>query len=498
MTPPMSQWPVFRQVLTRAEQDPGKTAIVSAAGSLSWGELGEAIRRRAGFLTGQFGVQPGDRIALLAESDADFVTTYFAVHSIGAVSAPLDPHMPGDRLAASVQRLAPKLVVSREPLDADIGPQARYGALAAGGDDDRADTEGPEVAPEQTADILLTTGTTAESKAVVLSHRALAVAAAHINRFIQTRVDAVEVLPLALHHSFGLGRVRCVLSLGATLVLVPGFLDIAKIIDALAAHRATGFASVPSGMAMLLRDGGSNLSRFADRLEYLELGSSAMPIEQKHALMKVFPKTRICMHYGLTEASRSAFLSFHDDRDRLGSIGRPSPGVEMRVVDSSGRAVDAGETGEIEIRGPHLMTGYWRDPERTARTLRDGWLRTGDVGHADTDGYLHLEARVDDVINVGGRKVLPQEIEQVLLGHPAVADCACVGIPDPQGLSGQIISAWLVPKRADVSLPAFSELAKLTREKLEPYKTPRRFRWTEEIPKSPAGKVLRNRLRDAG
>jgi acyl-coenzyme A synthetase/AMP-(fatty) acid ligase len=128
--------------------------------------------------------------------------------------------------------------------------------------------------------------------------------------------------------------------------------------------------------------------------------------------------------------------------------------------------------------------------------LRDGWLRTGDIGWRDGEGYFHLEARADDVINVGGRNILPREIEEILAGHPAIAECACVGIPDPQGLSGEIISAWLVPKHANATLPGSAELAKLLRQKLEPYKTPRKFQWTDRIPRSSTGKVLRRRLRE--
>jgi long-chain acyl-CoA synthetase len=202
------------------------------------------------------------------------------------------------------------------------------------------------------------------------------------------------------------------------------------------------------------------------------------------------------MHYGLTEASRSAYISFHDDKDKLDSIGRPSPGVDMRIAGQSGETAEAGTAGQIEVRGGHLMTGYWQDPALTAETMHDGWLRTGDIGRTDSDGRFYLEARADDVINVGGRKVLPQEIEEVLASHPAIAECACVGIPDPQGLSGEIISAWLVPRRADAERPGFAELAKLLRQTLEPFKAPREFHWIDRIPRSSAGKVLRRQLRE--
>ena len=492
----MTAVPVFRQVLAHAGTPAAaaRTALVCGDRSLSYAELERRVSDCAAFLAAERGLGPGEHAVLLAEASEDFVATYLAVHSLGAVCVPLDAHTPPDRFAGIVRRLAPRVVIARATPGADLPAGLRFDDLAAG-----AAMPAPafEVQMSQAADILFTTGTTSTSKGVVLSHGALAAACSHINRFVGTRPDALEVLPLSLGHSFGLGRVRAVLSLGATLVLVPGgFVNAARVTRALTDHNATGFASVPAGIAILLGEGDA-LGRFAGQLDYVEIGSSAMPLEHKRRLMELLPETRLCMHYGLTEASRSAFQEFHTDRDKLDSIGRPSPGVELRVVAESGRPAARGETGQLEVRGGHLMSGYWQDPERTARTLRDGWLRTGDLGREDDEGYFYLEAREDDVVNVGGRKVLPQEIEEVLGAHPAIADCACAGVPDPQGLSGEVVAVWLVPKDADAR-PPFSELAKLLRGKLEPYKTPRRFYWTDSIPRSPAGKVLRRRLRESG
>ncbi|MEX2126168.1 MAG: class I adenylate-forming enzyme family protein [Woeseia sp.] len=490
----MSLQPVFQQILAHADGAADKAAIISGDQVLTYGELGTRVTRSAAVLENRFKVKPGDRVILLTDSSSDFIATYLAVHSLGGVCAPFSSDIADDRLSRVVQRLSPRIVVS-ETLRAGVQNHVRYSELTDI-HTTSASTGVPGVSIDQTADILFTTGTTARSKGVVLSHRAVATASAHINAFIGTRADDVEVLSLLLGHSFGLGRMRCVLSIGATLVLAPGIVNAAKITNALLVHRATGFASVPAGIAILLSDEGSSLSQFAGQLKYIEIGSSTMPLERKLRLMRLLPNTRICMHYGLTEASRSAYISFHDEKTKLDSIGRPSPGVEMRIVDRSGDAADVGAEGHIEVRGDHLMTEYWQDPQLTAETLRDGWLRTGDLGLATADGYYYLKARSSDVINVGGRKVMPQEIEEILATHPAIAECACVGIPDPQGLSGEIVSAYLVARLPDAPLPGFPELAKLLRQKLEPYKTPRQFRWVAEIPKSASGKVLRRQLRD--
>jgi long-chain acyl-CoA synthetase len=409
---------------------------------------------------------------------------------------PLDPKISERHFTDILERVDPRVIVAETRIGADTVKCISFEELAAECSANNS-VDSFEIDAGQPADILFTTGTTGRSKGVVLSHRALTTACAHINAFIGTQAEAVEVLPLPLSHSFGLGRVRCILSIGATLVLLPGFVNTAILLNALSEHHATGFASVPTGIAILLSDSGIGLEQFAQQLEYIEIGSAPMPQDQKQHLMRLLPDTRICMHYGLTEASRSAYLNFHDDRDRLDSIGKPSPGVSMRVVDESGHEAVNGTDGQIQISGGHLMSEYWQDADLTAKTLNDGWLTTGDRGRRDPDGYFYLLARTSDIINVGGRKVSPHELEEILASHPAITECVCVGLPDPQGISGEIISAFLVADSDAEDLPKFSELAKLLRQHVEPHKIPRRFKWIDEIPKSSSGKVLRRRLKDA-
>jgi long-chain acyl-CoA synthetase len=486
--------PVYRQILAHADTTPVKAAIASERQSISYAELASRIRSIAAVLVRKFGVSAGDRIVMLADSNADFVCAYLAAHSIGAICVPLDPHTSDERLCDILDRVLPRIIVAESSIQQPGYDSILFSDLLRNERADKTFVSSGDVIDDQPADILFTTGTTGYPKGVVLSHRALAKTSAHINEFIQMRADAVEVLPLPLSHSFGLGRVRCVLVAGATLILTPGFVNSSKIVAAISKHRATGFASVPTGVAILLAREDSALGQFATQLTYLEIGSSAMPMQQKKHLMRLLPETRICMHYGLTEASRSTYLSFHDDKDKLESIGRPSPGVRLRIVDDVGLEVDSGIDGHIEIFGAHVMTEYWQDPELTAKHLHKNWLRTGDLGCRDNDGFFYLKARSSDIINVGGRKVAPQEIESILLSHPAVTDCACVGIPDPQGISGEIISAYLVADPDQVEKPDFSDLAKLLRMKLEPYKIPRRFTWIDAIPRSSSGKIIRRQI----
>ena len=278
---------------------------------------------------------------------------------------------------------------------------------------------------------------------------------------------------------------------GNTLVLEAGMVNAARLLKRVLDLRATGLALVPAGLELLLRMTRNRLADAQSHLRYLEIGSAAMRPETKRKLMEYLPHTRICHHYGLTEASRAAFCEYHADREQLDSIGRASPNVEIAVRDSHGNTLPPGEMGELTVRGGIVMKEYWKQPNLTAQTLRDGWLRTGDCGYQNGEGYLYLVGRQNDLINVGGMKASPEEVEQALCEHPRVADAACVGAPDPNGITGQCVKAFIV---SDEEIPS-TELVAWLRNRLEEYKIPRMWVQAPSIPKTASGKIQRQLLR---
>jgi long-chain acyl-CoA synthetase len=318
-------------------------------------------------------------------------------------------------------------------------------------------------------------------------------AALHINATIGSSEHDVEVLPLPLFHSFGLGRLRCNLLAGATTVLVDGFRFHGELFDLMERHCATGFVGVPAVFALLLRARGEGLAAFREQLRYIEIGSAPMPLEHKLALVELLPRTDLWMHYGLTEASRSSFIEFHRHRDRLESAGRPSPGVQVSVRDDVGNEQPAGQEGLIWIAGQHVSPGYWDDPELNAQTFKEGWVCSGDVGHLDEEGFLYVHGRRDDMINVGGFNVSPDEVERSLVEHPCVLDAACVGVPDSRGV-GKLVRAHVV-HRPGCERPSDVELARWVAERLEPYKVPTMFVWQPQLPRTSSGKLIRATLR---
>lgn len=479
----------------RARREPDRVAVVAGDTVLGWGELGRRVCGAAATLALR-GVGRGDRVLLAASSSPAFVCGYFAAHHLGAVALPVDPRIPEARLADIAERTAPKAILLARAVSAgriagcDVGDVEELGRPSTAGSNAR---DPVTRAPEDAADVLFTSGTTGRPKGVVLSHRAIAATARSINAFVGNGPDDREVVPLPLSHSFGLGRMRCQVLAGGTLVLVDGFTAAGSLFAALEEWRASGFSFVPAGLSVLFKTTGDRLGDFAGSLRWTEIGSAAMPSEDKARLMRLLPTTRLCMHYGLTEASRSAFMEFHASKAKLDTIGRATPGVEMRVVDDSGRERRDGERGKIVVRGANVMSEYWQDGELTRDAWIDGWLVTGDVGWRDSSGDFHLEGREKDMINVGGREVSPIEIERVLEELPEVAECACVGIPDPQGVTGLAVKAFLVAKPGAAALPP-KALAKHLRGRIEPYKMPAAFQWIESIPRTENGKVQRAKL----
>jgi long-chain acyl-CoA synthetase len=472
---------IVEALRARAAAHPDRLAIACAEQHISYGDLWSRVVTAACHLSDQ-GVQPGQRVLLVAPSSPAFAYGYLACHLLGAVAVMLDPHAPAARREELVRRTAPALEFGpHRPLEELESLPARQGHFG-----------GP--APRDLADLMFTTGTTGRPKGVPLTHAAIAAAAAHINAVIGTRDGDVEVVPIPLYHSFGLGRLRCALSAGAAVVLVQGFRLPGEIFAALERHRATGLAGVPAGFAVLLRFGERGLGSFADRLRYVEIGSAPMPLDHKRLLMSLLPRTSLFMHYGLTEASRSAFIEFHRDEARLHTVGRPAPGVHIEARDEAGGGCAPGTPGMLWISGPHVARAYWDDAELSEATFRDGAVRSGDVGHVDEEGFIHLHGRLDDMVNVGGFNVAPDEVERALAEHPAVQEAGCVGMPDPRGISGQVLRAFLVRRGSCVAL-SDADLSRWIAQRLEPYKVPARYDWVEALPRTASGKLLRAALR---
>lgn len=473
--------PVVQTVLQHGENAPGKTALILHGEHISYRQLSQGIRAAAAYLRGK-GVRKGDAVALFAEKSFPFFAFYFGSHLLGAPVLNLDADLKEERLNYIFKQLQPRLC---------LGPGIRSAATFES--IELADVEPLRAAAfpplESVADIMFTTGSTGEPKGVLLTHANIAAATRNINTYIGTAEEDTEVIALPICHSFGMGRVRCVLSAGGTLVPVAGFGNARKLYAAMREYRATGFAMVPAAWNMLSQSSGDALGEFAEQLRYIEIGSSSMPPAEKRRLAEMLPNTRICMHYGLTEASRSAFMEFHEDAAHADSVGRAAPNTEIRIYDEAGQ--QATGVGELAIRGEHVMKRYLGT---TPAETYDGFFRTGDMGWYDAEGYLHLCGRIKEMINSGGKKISPIEVETLLNEHEDIQECACAGLPDDSGVLGEIVTAFIV-LRPGVERIKLIHVRRFLHGKLEDYKLPMRVEMIEALPKTASGKLQRNKLK---
>ena len=476
---------LLRAIFGHAVSTPDKTALVVGAERVSYSRLLSLTCGAAAYLR-TLGLKTGDYILLSAQKEVEFVYLYLAAHLLGVINVVVDAASPRSRLEYIMGIIKPQVVFGND-IGIDTCRCVSFNDIAL---KEVTSVEVPSILPTDVADVMFTTGTTGAPKGVCLSHDNISGSASNTNAFIGNGADDVEALALPLSHSFGLGRMRCVLSVGATLVLIGNFANLKSFFTVLENEKVTGFGMVPAVWQYIKRISGSRIGKFANQLRYIEIGSAPLPVEDKRLLMELFPKTRLCMHYGLTEASRALFTEFHNATD-LDSVGVPSSAqVEVCVLDEEGRAVADGTDGEICVRGNMVSCSYFLQ-EDNKNAYWGEWFRTGDWGHRDSNGYFYLTGRKKELINVGGEKVSPVIIEKAILSL-CINDCACVAVPDPKGVLGEVPKAYLVKGSSALEIEDIkARLAAL----LLPHEIPVEWEWVEQIPRTSSGKVQRLKLK---
>jgi long-chain acyl-CoA synthetase len=462
------------------------------------------------------GVRPGDRVVVLMANCPEVGVTYTGIWRAGAVAVPVIflaaagdvRHIVLDSQAAALVTTAELLPKAREATAGLDLPLIVAGAGAPGeggeppGGSDRLpreiafaelEAEQPGTIADRRDDdlaaLLYTGGTTGRSKGVMLTHANLCHAGA-ASRAV-SNLDGVTrgILPLPLSHAYGVlvtvGRVHATEPQSVVLMRwfdPEGWLALAQ------EQRAQTTALVPSMIAMLLAQPLESYD--LSSLRYVYSGAAPLPLELARELERRVPTALVLEGYGCTESS-SIIAATPPGARRLGSVGIPVPGVEVRIVADDGTPLAPGQDGEIVLRGPNVMAGYWHDQEETAQAMAGGWLHTGDIGHLDHDGYLTIVDRKKDLIIRGGFNVFPRDVEDVLVQHPGVAAAAVVGRPDARLGEEVVAFVALRPGARD----SVDDLIEFARERLAATKSPREIRVVEAIPLTPVGKADRKRLR---
>lgn len=523
----------------RAKEAPDRPAVIFFGRRLSYGQLIGYVDRVAAGLK-DLGLDPGERLALLLPNCPQYVISFLAAIKAGLTVVPLNPlsterelefivRDAGIKAAVALDLLAARVQKVRERLSADgfssllsrvfyaaipeflpfplnrlyplrqpLSPEARsalrhglfFGRLLS--TQARPLVPAPVDYEKDLAVLIYTGGTTGKPKGVMLSHRALVVNASQVVAWGQM-VPADRVLAvLPLFHGFGMSvGMNAPLITGAASVLVPRY-NAGDLLQVIHRQRPTLFAGVPTMYIGMINH--PDLKRYdLSSLRGCFAGAAALPAEVKRRWEEL-TGGRLLEGYGLTEAVTAKSANPYRGLNKTGSIGLPFPDTVMEIVDieTGEKVLKPGEIGEIRLKSPDLMLGYWNRPEETAAALRGGWLYTGDLGKMDEDGYFYIVERKKDLIITGGFNVYPREVEDVLYLHPAVKEASVIGVPDEY--RGEAVKAFVVLREGMTATEA--EIMAFCREHLTPYKVPRQVEFVPDLPKSAIGKVLRRALRE--
>jgi acyl-CoA synthetase (AMP-forming)/AMP-acid ligase II len=496
-------------------------AVVDTTTRLSFRALASKVDEAARALVAS-GVQPGDRVALWAPNSAQWVIISFAVYSAGAVLVPLNTRYKGEEAGHVLRTSRARLlfttsdflgtdlvalltgvaglecleekVVLEGPVAPGCTSYAEFSSRAARSEQSEVDRRRGALGGEDASDIIFTSGTTGSPKGAVLSHGASVRTYLAWSELVGLRRGDRYLVVYPFFHTAGLksGILACVLR-GATIVPHAVF-DVASVMRRVVDERISMLPGPPTVFQSIL-----NHPDFASfDLSSLRLsvtGAATVPVEVVRRMRDDLRFETVVTGYGLTETTGTVSMCRHDDPPEViaTTVGRPLPGVQVRVVDADGKEVAAGEPGEILVRGFNVMREYFEDPEATRQAIdEEGWLRTGDIGVLGKDGNLRITDRKKDMYIVGGFNAYPAEIEGIVLRHPKVAQVAVVGVPDER--LGEVGVAFVVPREDDTLDP--DELVAWCRDNMANFKVPRAVRIVDALPLNPTGKVMKFKLRE--
>jgi malonyl-CoA/methylmalonyl-CoA synthetase len=492
-----SQLPIIAQ----ADRHGRRTAVVDAQGTFTYNDLLDASSRvAAALLAGRLDLRE-ERVAFLVTPGFPWVATQWGIWRAGGVAVPLPLNSTGPELEYFIDDTGASALVLDAPAAPLLAPIAAARGIRTLFYEQLPTFEAAEledinegVGSERRAMILYTSGTTSRPKGVVTTHANIAAQIMSLVEAWEWSADDSILLCLPLHHVHGIiNVVSCALWSGATCQMLPRF-DANAVWDAIAGDSVTLFMAVPTVYVKLIAawdkaspERRARLSEGCARLRLMVSGSAALPVSTLKRWKEISGHT-LLERYGMTEIGMALSNPLRGERVP-GCVGRPLPSVEVQLVGEDGEAVAPGTLGEIEVRGPSVFLEYWGKPEATRAAFRDGWFRTGDTAVVENEnGVYRIFGRTNiDILKTGGHKVSALEIEDALCGHPAVAECAVVGVPDPEW--GERVAAAVVLKDGDVlDLPSLRAWAK---ELLAAHKVPSRLLVLDALPRNAMGKVMK-------
>jgi len=498
----------------QAARQPDHTAFVFEGNTTSFGDLDRHAVQVANGLVA-LGLEPGSRVCYLGKNSPAYFEVLLGCARAGVVMTPINWRLAGPEIAYIVNDCGGAvLFFGREfaglaqALEAELPTVRTYVAMEGHADwaydyENWRDAQSrvataPRAARASTAVQLYTSGTTGRPKGALLPHRAFFAALANMTErpdWSQWTGEDVSLLAMPIGHIGGTGWGVQALIAGATSLVMREF-DPDGVLDAIETHRISKIFMVPAAMQIVVRRPRARQIDWSC-VKYMLYGASPIPLDLLKECISVFG-CQFVQLYGMTETCGTVVVLAPEDHSpegspRMRSAGRPMPGVELAILDPEGQRLGAGEVGEIAIRSDACMTGYWKQHDATSRTISaDGWLRTGDAGYVDADGFLYIHDRIKDMIISGGENIYPAEVENAIFGHPEVQDVAVIGVPDTKW--GESVKA-IVVRVPDADLSEADVIA-WARQRIAAFKAPRSVDFIDALPRNASGKILRRSLRE--
>lgn len=475
---------IVKCIYEHSQSFPEKTALITPTETLNYGTLWKLVAGMAQLLKDK-GLQKGQRVILEADHSAEFMVMCYGIHLAGGVHVPVEHNAPAERVEEISREIDPSMVLTGEH------PLSAFGiSLMELLDVPVSQVEFPT--EDMLQEILFTTGTTGKSKGVMITHYGQMNMCQSQNAVLDYSIDNVWLIPTPMNHAAGLRKTHMSMVRGSTTLLMNGFTNLKLFFQNIRDYGVTSIYLPPAGVHYVLTLASKELAKYDSQLDFLYSSSSALPGGDKEKLISLLPTVRKFDAYGGSEVGAVCYIDYNAVRDNTRCVGKANPGVDIYIVDEHYNRMDdatAENPGIIAIRSNTVTAGYWNEPELTANTIRDGVIYMTDLGYIE-NGYLYLVGRRDDVINVGGLKIAPTEVEDVVLRHPTVNECVC--IPYEDKIYGRVVK-MLVRVNEGHSFDA-SALVSYLEDKLEAYKIPKYIVETDEIPRTFNGKIDRKKI----
>ncbi len=475
-----------------AAERPERVAVIADNDRITYGELWKEVQGFAAYIK-SLGLEKGSRITVKASPSIWFAVSCFGIHLSGNIQVPMEKTIGLSGVNNIAGELDASLVIS------DIGADERFRCISS--DEVRAlgtkyyseDLKFDFPSSDSICDIMFTTGTTGKSKGVMESHRAVVAVSENVQYGAGIIPDNVYLIPAPINHASAIRKLYVTILTGTTCVLLDGFTDIKKFYDYIERYKVTSILMPPAAVRMLLLLSAKNLAKYSDQLHHIHTGAAAFPEADKEKLNEILPNTKLYFAYGSSEAGCSCMFDYSEYKGLISCVGKPNKNAHVFIVDDDHNEIQSSKTnqGLIAISGDMLMNGYYNEPELTASVLKDGVVYTNDIGYIDEDGFVYMLGRKGDVINIGGLKIAPTEVEDVVVRFPGVAECACFAVPDRMG--GVVPKLNIVPIK-DATID-FAELRAHMAKYLEAFKIPKNMVIVDSLPKTGNGKLDRKNLK---